>query len=156
MKYWLMKSEPTVFSYDRLARARRRMTSWDGVRNYQARNYLRRMRMGDRVFFYHSNCDPPAIVGIAEVAKEAYPDSSQFDPTGDHYDAKATKKSPIWDMVDVRAVRALKTPIPLSVLRSTPGLDGMVLLRKGSRLSVQPVSSQEWKIICGLGGVPVK
>jgi predicted RNA-binding protein with PUA-like domain len=152
MNYWLMKSEPTAFSYDHLVRAAHATSCWDGVRNYQARNNLRRMRAGDRVFFYHSNCEPPAIVGIVEVVKEAYPDHTQFDPEDSHYDPRATRERPIWDLVDVRAVQSLPTPIALHTLRSTPGLETMALLRKG-RLSVQPVTSQEWKTICRLGGL---
>ena len=147
-----MKSEPTAFSYQDLVRSKHSTNHWDGVRNYQARNYMREMRVGDRVFFYHSSCDPPGIVGTAEVVREAYPDHTQFDPKDSHYDPKATREKPIWDMVDLRAVKAFTAPVPLDVLRATPGLNKMVLLRKGSRLSIQPVTPKEWSIICRLGG----
>ena len=150
-RYWLMKSEPTAFSFDDLMRSRDSTNHWDGVRNYQARNYMREMRVRDKVFFYHSNCDQPAIVGIASVVREAYPDHTQFDPSNIHYDAKASREKPIWEMVDIRAVKAFKPPISLDVLRKTSGLKKMVLLRKGSRLSVQPVTVKEWRIICRLG-----
>jgi predicted RNA-binding protein with PUA-like domain len=151
LRYWLMKSEPTAFSFDDLIQSRDSTNHWDGVRNYQARNYMREMRVRDKVFFYHSNCDQPAIVGIASVVREAYPDHTQFDPNNIHYDAKASREKPIWEMVDIRAVKAFKQPIPLDVLRKTSGLKKMVLLQKGSRLSVQPVTVQEWRIICRLG-----
>jgi predicted RNA-binding protein with PUA-like domain len=145
-----MKSEPTSFSYQDLVRSKNSTNHWDGVRNYQARNHMRAMRTGDKVFFYHSSCDPPAIAGIAEVTREAYPDPTQFEPSDDHYDPKAKKEKPIWDMVDVRAVRAFASPLSLERLRGVPGLENMVLLRKGSRLSVQPVRPEEWEIICSL------
>jgi predicted RNA-binding protein with PUA-like domain len=151
-RYWLMKSEPTSFSFQDLERSRDSTNHWDGVRNYQARNHMRAMRTGDRVFFYHSSCDPPAIVGIAEVTREAYPDHTQFDPKDDHYDPKAKRETPIWDMVDVRAVRRFSLPLSLEDLRKVPALNEMVLLRKGSRLSVQPVRPKEWNIICRLAG----
>jgi predicted RNA-binding protein with PUA-like domain len=147
-----MKSEPSDFSFDDLARSQNSTNHWDGVRNYQARNYMREMRVGDKVFFYHSSCDPPAIVGIAEVARAAYPDHTQFDPKAPHHEPKATKEKSLWDMVDLRAVRAFPAPVSLNVLRKTPTLEKMVLLRKGSRLSVQPVGAKEWKTICKLAG----
>ena len=146
-RYWLMKSEPTSFSFDALVRSPSSTNHWDGVRNYQARNYMREMRVGDKVFFFHSNCDPPAIVGIAEITREVYPDHTQFDPNDAHYDPRATREKPIWEMVDLRAIKACRLPVSLRVLRETRGLQKMVLLRKGSRLSVQPVSPEEWKII---------
>jgi predicted RNA-binding protein with PUA-like domain len=152
LRYWLMKSEPTTFSFDDLMLSRNSTNHWDGVRNYQARNYMREMRIRDKVFFYHSNCDQPAIAGMASVVREAYPDHTQFDPKNVHYDAKASRKKPRWEMVDIRAVKAFKRPIPLDVLRKTSGLKKMVLLRKGSRLSVQPVRPEEWKIITKLSG----
>ncbi len=153
LRHWLMKSEPTAFSFDDLVRSARSTNHWDGVRNYQARNYMREMRVGDQVFFYHSNCDPPGVVGFAEVVREAYPDHSQFDPKNIHYDPKATRRKPIWDMVDIRAVKPLRVPVTLDVLRKTKGLEKMVLLRRGSRLSVHPVPPEEWKIITKLGGM---
>ena len=151
MRYWLMKSEPTSFSFQDLVRSRNSSNHWDGVRNYQARNHMRAMRIGDKVLFYHSSCDPPAIVGIAEVTREAYTDHTQFDPKDDHYDPKAKREKPIWQMVDLRAVRGFPSPVPLQTLRKIKGLEEMVLLGKGSRLSVQPVTSNEWSIICRLG-----
>ncbi len=150
-RYWLMKSEPTSFSFEDLVRSKNSTNHWDGVRNYQARNYMREMRLGDQVLFYHSTCEQPAVVGTAEVVREAYPDHTQFDPRDVHYDPKATREKPIWDMVDLRARRALRAPMPLEVLRKTPGLKHMVLLRRGSRLSVQPVSPREWDLIVRLG-----
>ncbi len=150
-RYWLMKSEPTAFSFEDLVRSKNSTNHWDGVRNYQARNYLREMRVGDQVLFYHSNCEQPAVVGTAEVVREAYPDHTQFDPRDIHYDPKATREKPNCDMVDLRARHAFRAPVPLEVLRKASGLKHMVLLRRGSRLSVQPVSSREWEIILKLG-----
>jgi len=150
--YWLMKSEPTSFSFENLVKSKNSTNHWDGVRNYQARNYMREMRMGDRVLFYHSNCDPPGVVGLAKVVREAYPDPTQFDRGNIHYDPKATSERPIWEMVDLRAIKLLRKPVSLDLLRQAKGLEKMVLLRRGSRLSVQPVSSKEWKIIVKLGG----
>jgi len=147
-----MKSEPTAFSFDDLIRSKRATNHWDGVRNYQARNYMREMQVGEKVLFYHSNCDPPGVVGLAEVVREAYPDHIQFDPKNIHYDPKATREKPVWDMVDLRALKAFRSPITLEVLRKTKGLEKMVLLRRGSRLSVQPVTPKEWEIIVKLGG----
>jgi predicted RNA-binding protein with PUA-like domain len=149
-RYWLVKSEPETFSIDDLARAPRQTTCWDGVRNYQARNYMREMAAGDHVLFYHSNADPPAVVGSAEVVKTAYPDDSQFDKRSDHYDAGSRKDAPRWDMVDLRYREKFPTGLPLDRLRQEPKLKGMVLLRKGSRLSVQPVSETEWNVITDL------
>ncbi len=151
-RYWLMKSEPNVFSIDDLRNAPRQTTCWDGVRNYQARNYMRAMKIGDQVLFYHSNADPPAIVGIAEVVRTAYPDPTQFDKTDKHYDPASDPAKPRWDMVDIRFVRKFLAPLPLELLRRQPGLKGMELLRKGSRLSVQPVRPSEWAIILKLAG----
>lgn len=152
-QYWLMKSEPTTFSIHDLQKAPGRTTSWDGVRNYQARNYMRAMRVGDQVLFHHSNADPPALAGIAEVVRAAYPDSTAFDVKDRHYDPKSRRDNPTWDMVDIRLVRIFPRPIPLDRLRDTPGLKQMELLRKGSRLSVQPVRPEEWKIILKLAGL---
>lgn len=144
-KYWLMKSEPDVFSIQDLRACK--VTFWDGVRNYQARNYMRdEMRIGDGALFYHSNSNPIGIAGIAEVVKEGYPDYTAFDPKDIHYDPKSDPKKPTWYMVDVRFVKAFKSVIPLSALRKTPGLKTMLLLRHG-RLSVQPVAPKEWEII---------
>ncbi len=151
-RYWLMKSEPNTFSIDDLVASPKQTTAWDGVRNYQARNFMREMAVGDRVFFYHSNAEPPAIVGIAEVVRTAYPDDSQFDKTSHHYDPASLRSAPRWDMVDIRHRETFKTCVPLDRLRSELKLKGMVLLRKGSRLSVQPVTETEWKVIIKIAG----
>lgn len=149
-QYWLMKSEPDVFSIQDLEKSPNQTTYWEGVRNYQARNYLREMKRGDQVLFYHSNADPPAVVGIAEVVREAYPDHTAFDPKNKYYDPKSKPEQPTWYMVDIRLVRIFPHPLPLDLLRQQSGLKQMELLRKGSRLSVQPVRPQEWKIITEL------
>ena len=151
-QYWLLKSEPEAFSIDDLARAPKQTTTWDGVRNYQARNFLRAMKVGDEVLFYHSNANPPSVVGIAEVVKEAYPDATQFDRRDSHYDPGSDPDEPRWDVVDIRLVRRFTAPLPLDFLREQAGLKGMELLRKGSRLSVQPVREGEWKEILRLAG----
>ncbi len=145
-----MKSEPESFSIDDLARAKKQTTSWDGVRNYQARNFMRAMQIGDQVFFYHSNANPPCIVGLAEIVKTAYPDHTALDPRDHHYDPKATPENPIWEMVDIKLVRKFAVPLALDDLRQVRGLEKMELLRKGSRLSVQPVSAAEWKRVLAL------
>lgn len=147
---WLMKTEPTTFSFDDLWNSPGKTTFWDGVRNFQARNLLRQMKKGDQVFIYHSSTDPAGIAGIAEVAKEAYPDPTAFDSKDDHYDPKSKKDSPTWFGVEVKAVKRLPEFISLQTLRATRGLEKMVLLKKGSRLSVQPVSESEWKTITEL------
>jgi predicted RNA-binding protein with PUA-like domain len=150
-RFWLVKSEPSVFSFDDLLALPNRTTHWDGVRNYQARNTMRDgMKKGDKVFFYHSSTDPAAIVGIAEVAKEAYPDPSAFDPKDSHYDPKSKRETPTWFVVDLKAVEALARPVSLTELRGVKGLEKMTLLQKGSRLSVQPVTAGEWTIITTL------
>lgn len=151
-RYWLMKSEPSAFSIQDLRKVRNQTTSWDGVRNFQARNFMRTMKKGERVLFYHSNAEPPVVMGIAEVVTEAYPDDSAFDPKDIHYDPRSTPARPLWDMVDIKLVRIFPAPIPLDRLRKEPGLKRMELLRKGSRLSVQPVRSEEWKIVLKLAG----
>ena len=149
MHYWLMKSEPESFSIDDLKRKRRE--PWDGVRNYQARNFMRdRMRVGDKVFFYHSACAEPGIVGIAAVASTAYPDPSQFDPKSKYYDAASSRVEPRWMLVDVKFVRKLKRTITLEELKSHDELADMVLTRRGNRLSVMPVEKMEWDFILSL------
>jgi predicted RNA-binding protein with PUA-like domain len=153
-RYWLVKSEPDSFSFDDLLASPGRTTHWDGVRNFQARNFMRDdMKLGDLVFFYHSSTDPAAIVGIAEVARESYPDHTAFDRTDPHYDPKSKRDAPTWMMVDLRAREALPKPVTLADLRGVKGLEKMVLLQKGSRLSVQPVTAKEWEIICRHAGV---
>lgn len=149
MKYWLMKSEPDTFSIDDLKR--KKHEAWDGVRNYQARNFMRDdMRVGDGVFFYHSNCAEPGIAGIAEVASDAYPDPTQFDPKSKYFDAASSRDNPRWELVDVKFVKKLKRVVTLDELKHHPKLEGMTLLRKGNRLSVMPVDAAEWKYILGL------
>lgn len=149
MQYWLMKSEPGSYSIDDLKRDRR--TCWDGVRNYQARNMMRDdMCKGDPVFFYHSNCDEPGIVGIAEVSRTAYPDHTAFDPEDPHYDPKSDPDNPRWFMVDLRYKRKLKRTITLAELRGIRKLEGLQLLKRGNRLSVMPVDPKHWKAILAL------
>lgn len=152
-RYWLLKSEPGAFSFDDLMAAPARTTHWDGVRNFQARNFLRdEVRGGDGVLLYHSGADaPPAVAGVAEVVRAGYPDHTAFDPNDAHYDAKSRTDSPTWYMVDVRAVERFDEPVTLTELRGTPGLEEMVLLQRGSRLSVQPVRAAEWAIVVALG-----
>jgi len=151
-RYWLMKSEPETFSVEDLARAPKKTTGWDGVRNYQARNLLRdEIQVGDGVLFYHSSADPPGVAGTAEVARAGYPDPTQFDPKSNHYDAEAKRDEPRWYMVDIKHAQTFPALVPLPLLRGTPALRDMVLLRKGSRLSVQPVTADEWKTIVALG-----
>ena len=149
MNHWLMKSEPDAFSIDDLKRKKRE--AWDGVRNYQARNFMRDgMRPGDKVFFYHSNCAVPGIVGIAEVATDAYPDPSQFDPKSKYFDPGSSRDNPRWMLVDVKYVRKLKRVITLDELKGQPALADMALVRKGNRLSVMPVDAAHWKYILAL------
>jgi predicted RNA-binding protein with PUA-like domain len=151
-RHWLVKSEPGTFSFDDLLASPKRTTGWDGVRNYQARNHMRDgMQRGDLVFFYHSSTEPTAIVGVAEVAREAYPDPTALDPKHPHFDPKSKADDPSWMMVDLRAVEPLARPVTLAELKGKKGLERMVLLQKGSRLSVQPVSPEEWDIIYALG-----
>jgi predicted RNA-binding protein with PUA-like domain len=153
MAYWLFKSEPECFSFADLSALPDQTTGWDGVRNYQARNMLRdQLRVGDGVLFYHSSADPPAIAGIAEVVKEGHPDPSAFDPNSDHPDPKSDPANPTWFQVSIRAVRPIDPPLGLPYLRTIPALTDMVLLKKGSRLSIQPVSPAEWKAVLKLAG----
>jgi predicted RNA-binding protein with PUA-like domain len=151
-QYWLVKSEPEAFSIDDLARAPKQTTAWDGVRNYQARNFLRAMKVGDQLLFYHSNANPPSVVGTAEVVKGAYPDATQFDRQDPHYDPGSNPDEARWEVVDIRFVRRFPAPLPLDLLREQAELKGMDLLRKGSRLSVQPVRDGEWKEVLRLAG----
>lgn len=148
-RYWLLKSEPESYSIDDLQRDGR--THWDGVRNYQARNFLRdELQPGDAVLFYHSNAAPPAVAGLARVARAGYPDPSAQDPASDYHDPKASPDDPRWYMVDVEFVRRFSQPVPLATLRETPGLEQMPLLNR-SRLSVQPVTEEEYGIVVRLG-----
>jgi predicted RNA-binding protein with PUA-like domain len=151
MNYWLMKSEPDVFGIDDLKSKPGKTEHWDGVRNYQARNMMRDdMRKGDLVFFYHSNCKEPGIVGIARIAREAYPDHTAWDKRSRYFDEKSTRDNPRWFMVDVKYVRKLKRNISLTELKQHAKLKNMPLLRKGNRLSVMPVSEAEWNYILQL------
>ncbi len=150
-RYWLIKSEPDCFSIDDLRDAPQQTTSWDGVRNFQARNFMRdQMQLGDQLFFYHSNCTPPGIVGIAEVIKESYPDHTALDPESEHPDSKATLENPRWYMVDVRFVRKFPRMISLHELKQYHPLEHMLLLRKGNRLSVLPITGDEWAFIVSI------
>ena len=147
MRYWLMKSEPDVFGIDHLAAARGKTTAWWGVRNYQARNFMRDdMQLGDQAFFYHSSCPQPGIVGVVEVAKLAYPDTTQFDRKSEYYDPAATRSDPRWFNVDVRLVRKTRL-LGIQEMRTYPELAGMRVLQKANRLSITPVDSLEWKFI---------
>jgi predicted RNA-binding protein with PUA-like domain len=152
MNYWLMKSEPDVFGFDDLLNAKDHTTPWEGVRNYQARNYMRdSMKQGDKVLFYHSSTKIPGVAGLAQVASSAYPDPTQFNADSDYFDAKSTTENPRWMMVDVEAISSLEF-VSLETLREDPKLDGMMLLQRGSRLSIQPVSAAHFKRILKLGG----
>jgi predicted RNA-binding protein with PUA-like domain len=150
-KFWLLKTEPGVFSFDDLQRAPGRTTGWDGVRNYQARNYLRdEMKAGDGVLIYHSNVGM-AVVGEAVVARAGHPDPTQFEKRHDHYDPESPPDDPRWFMIDVRAVRALANPVTLERMKVSPQLEGLPLLRRGQRLSVQPVSAEHFRAILKMG-----
>jgi predicted RNA-binding protein with PUA-like domain len=153
MAYWLMKSEPNAFGIDHLAACPSQTEPWDGVRNYQARNMMRdEMKVGDEAFFYHSNCEEPGIVGIMTVVSEGYPDHTAFDPEQQHYDPKSDPQNPRWFMVDVRYVRHLKRNIRLTELKqyAEAPLKGLPLLRKGNRLSIMPVTAEQWDFILAL------
>lgn len=149
MNYWLMKSEPDVFSIDDLKRAR--VDHWDGIRNYEARNFMRdRMRKGDQAFFYHSNCAEPGIAGVMSIHREAYPDHTAFDPNSKYYDPKSSQREPCWLMVDVKFVRKFNNMISLKELKQHKALADMRLLQRGCRLSILPVSKKEWDYITSL------
>jgi predicted RNA-binding protein with PUA-like domain len=155
--HWLVKSEPDVFSFDDLWQSPQRTTHWDGIRNYLARNYMRDgMKVGDLVLFYHSNAEPAGIAGVARVAREAYPDPTAFDATHDHFDAKSRIDAPTWLMVDVQAVEPFVRFVSLDEMRGTPGLEKMVILQKGTRLSVTPVMPEEFAIVTALGADSTK
>ena len=150
MKYWLMKSEPDVFSLDNLKKDK--TTWWEGVRNYQARNYMMKdMQVGDLVLFYHSNATPPGVAGIAKISHAAEPDKAQFDKKSEYFDPKATKEKPIWFCTQVQYVEELKNFVSLADLREAKGLEDMLVLAKGSRLSVQPVEKKHFDIVKKLG-----
>jgi predicted RNA-binding protein with PUA-like domain len=156
-RYWLMKSEPDVFSFDDLWRAAGRKTAWDGVRNYQARNFMRDdMRPGDGVLYYHSNADPAGVAGLAEVAGPARPDPTQFDPADPHFDPEARREDPRWYLVDVRAVAALPRLVSLQELKAAPELERMGVCRRGNRLSVMPVTQAEFDFVRRLASRPAR
>lgn len=151
MNYWLLKTEPACFGLADLKRRPKQTAHWDGVRNYQARNFLRDgMARGDLAFFYHSSCAEPGVAGIVEVVREGYPDHTALDPESEHYDPKSTPENPVWYMVDVRLKREFRSPVTLATLRNTPSLAKMPLLARGNRLSVLPVTKREWETILKL------
>jgi len=151
-QYWLLKSEPDAFSIDDLIKAKQQTSFWDGVRNYQARNYLKSMKVGDLAFFYHSSCPIPAIVGIIEIVQEPIPDPSAFDPKSPYYDPKSTPATPRWFMPKVKYKKKFSSPITLGSLKNNPRLcpASFALLKRGNRLSVMPVTSQEWQAILAM------
>ncbi len=154
-RFWLMKTEPEVFSFNDLMAAPKKTTCWEGVRNYQARNMMRDdFRVGDMVLVYHSNANPSGVAGVARVVREAYPDPAALDPKSEYFDekSKAEGKSR-WVMVDIQAVRPAVKVVSLDQLRSTKGLESMQVLKKGQRLSIQPVTAKEWDIVCELCGI---
>lgn len=154
MNYWLLKSEPGTYAVEDLERKPGRRDHWDGVRNYQARNILRdEMQEGDRALFYHSG-RKPCVVGTARVLRAGYPDFTAWDPKSDHYDPRSTPENPVWYMVDIELERVFPRPVPLFELRRTKGLEDMMLLRRGVRLSVQPVSAEEFAIVVQLAETP--
>jgi predicted RNA-binding protein with PUA-like domain len=152
MKYWLMKCEPSAFSIDDLERDG--LTSWEGVRNFQARNFLREMKAGDKVLFYASNADPSGVSGLAVVAREGYPDKFATQKGHPYFDPRATREDAIWTMVDIRFAAKFPQVVSLETLKSAPGLENMVVTRKGSRLSIQPVTREEYEIVVKLGRKP--
>lgn len=148
MAYWLFKSEPDTFSLDDLARSPGQVTAWEGVRNYQARNFLRdEVRLGDEAYFYHSSCKEPGIAGVVEVVRAAYPDYSAFDPNSPYFDPKSTPQTPRWFAVDVKFKYDWAEIMSLSELRTYPSLHDMALLRRGNRLSILPVTTAQWRFI---------
>ncbi len=151
MQYWLLKSEPDVYSIDELARQESKSDHWEGIRNYEARNLIRdKMKKGDLGFFYHSNCDRPGVVGIIEIVSEAYPDFTAFEPTHEYYDPRSDPERPRWYMIDVALVRKLRRPITLRELKQYKTLKNMRLLQRGNRLSLMPITKKEWDFILKL------
>ena len=154
-RYWLFKSEPTSYSFSDLVNEPDRTCEWDGVRNYQARNYIRDdMRVGDGVLFYHSSADPLAVVGTARIVREAYPDNTAWDPGDKHYDPKSDPGNPTWMMVDIQAEREFARPVTLKEIKENPRLPDMLVARRGMRLSIQPVTPEEWEEVGALGNQP--
>ncbi|MBK7105768.1 MAG: EVE domain-containing protein [Ignavibacteriae bacterium] len=152
--YWLIKSEPSEFSIDDLEKSKNKTTYWDGVRNYQARNFLRdEMKIGDLVLYYHSNAEPNEIVGVCEIVKEGYPDFTAFDPSDKHFDPKSKKENPTWIMVDIKLLKKFKKNITLSEIKENPKLSKMRLVQRGNRLSVMPVAKIEFDEIIKMSGI---
>ena len=150
--YWLFKSEPTAYSFADLMAEPDRTAEWDGVRNYQVRNFMRDdMKVGDGILFYHSSAKPLAVVGLARIVGEAYPDTTAFDPSEKHYDPKSDPSNPAWLMVDIQGERALDQPVTLQEIKDNPNLQNMLLARKGMRLSIQPVTEEEWQEVVAMG-----
>tara|TARA_R100000027_G_scaffold65118_1_gene59283 strand:- start:1476 stop:1952 length:477 start_codon:yes stop_codon:yes gene_type:complete len=150
--YWLMKSEPDAFSIEDLERLNGKSEPWDGIRNYQARNFMRdEFKIGDQILFYHSNCSPPGVVGLAEVASDPYPDETAFDPKSKYFDPKSKRDSPRWILVDVRFVAKFPRTVTLAEMRETESLGEMRILQKGNRLSITPVSERDYEKIVELG-----
>ena len=151
-RYWLMKSEPDVFSFDDLLREENQTAYWEGVRNYQARNFMRDdMKVGDGVLFYHSNAKPPHVAGVAKVVKAGYPDFTAFDPDAKYFDPKSDPENPRWYMVDIQAIKKFASPVSLSALKENPALDGMLVTRRGQRLSIQPVERAHFDEVVRMG-----
>ncbi len=154
MNYWLFKTEPGCFSFDDLKNCPDMTEPWDGVRNFQARNFLRdAVKAGDRILFYHSNIPEPAVVGLAEVVRDGYPDFTALDPNGEHFDPKASPSNPIWYMVNVRFLKQMAKPVTLDQVKNNPLLADMPLVKR-SRLSIQPVSPEQWQMILAMAGIP--
>jgi len=153
-RYWLFKSEPTAYSYADLQGEADGFAEWDGVRNYQARNLMRdEMKTGDGILFYHSSADPMAVIGTAKIVKDAYPDFTAWDPQDKHYDPKSTPSNTVWMMVDIKADQEFATPVTLQELKANPKLQNMMVTRKGMRLSVQPVTAEQWAEVLSMGGL---
>jgi len=151
-KYWLFKSEPTAYSFSDLLKEPDQTAEWDGVRNYQVRNYMRDdMKVGDGVLFYHSSAKPLAVVGTASIVRESYPDNTAWDPNDKHFDKRSTLDDPVWLMVDIKAEQEFAHPVTLPQIKANPQLQDMLLARRGMRLSIQPVTPQEWEEVVGLG-----
>jgi predicted RNA-binding protein with PUA-like domain len=153
-RYWLIKSEPETFSLSNLRDSPNQTTRWDGVRNYQARNFmLKEMQIGDPVLFYHSNCKDPGVVGLAEVSSEPYPDPTAFDSKSPYHDPKSDPRKPRWQLVDITYLRTFEKPVTLAAMRGRPELADLLILRKGNRLSITPVEEPHFQVICEMGGV---
>ena len=152
MNHWLMKSEPSELSFDDLKKRPKRTEAWSGVRNYQARNFMRAMAVGDLALFYHSSCDIPGAAGVARIRRTAYPDPSAWDSASPYHDARSTPAKPLWDMVDVTWHADFSRFVTLDALRAEPALKSMLILRRGNRLSITPVTEKEFQQVCKLGG----